>query len=542
LGSRPGRQRYCRCGTHLATDNVEHQCARCQRASRGEFIAPPEVPAEFWQTGQLSEAFAAQHMGRVARAYRMNPYHHAVYGPGGIPQGLLGQWLGLKQPQISRIETGPPIRNLDTLGYWARVLRIRPALLWFDLLDQNNQSPHDPDDANSRIVPGLARATGHPDTRLVSSLPTDLGSLLRLAGEDGDDDMKRRALLLQAAALAGLGACGAASTLGLEVIRHELNRFTADDRVTADVSEWQEIALDYGQTYPATEPAALLRALISDLSSLELAIHRQSDEAVQRQLLQAGALLAAFTAQTVANLGDPLAARRWWRTARRVADEAGDSYTVFWIRGREVVRAGYERRPVRVILQLVQEAEARLDEAPPEVLPQFFSGKAQTLVLAGQHAEAEQTLTRVRECFGKLPSPSSQNDSLFDWGEERLRFAESFVYSHLGDFAKAEQAQQAALRLYPDSNLRSPAQIELQRALCLVRSGDLTQGTRHAQATITNLPVMHRIRPVADLGQRVLGSIPAHERRRGWAQEYRECLDSSFPAAPANSLPSATRI
>jgi hypothetical protein len=201
-----------------------------------------------------------------------------------------------------------------------------------------------------------------------------------------------------------------------------------------------------------------------------------------------------------------------------------------------VVRAGYEQRPLRVILQLLREAETRLGKAPPEVLPEFFSGKAQTLVLAGRHVEAEQTLRQVRESFGKLPAlPSGHNDSLFDWGEDRLRFTESFVYSHMGDFTKAEQAQQAALGLYHDSDMRGPAQIELQRALCLVRSGDLAQGTRHAQTIITNLPVMHRIRPVADLGQRVLSGIPPHERRQSWAQEYRECLKLSFPSQ-ANQL------
>lgn len=341
--------------------------------------------------------------------------------------------------------------------------------------------------------------------------------------------MKRRAFLVQGGTLAGLGVGGAASTLGLEVVRRELNHLMADERVTADVDDWQEIALDYGQAYLATEPGALLQALIADLYGLQLATHRHPGETAQRQLLQVGALLAAFTAQTVANLGNLFEARRWWRTARHAADEAGDPYTMFWIRGREVVRAGYEHRPVRAILQLVNEAEARLDEAPAEVLPQFFSGKAQTLVLAGRHTEAEQTLCQVRECFGKLPAPSSHNDSTFDWGEERLRFAESFVYSHLGDFAKAEQAQQAALRLYSDSNMRSPAQIELQRALCLVRSGDLVQGTRHAQTTITNLPAMHRIRPVVDLGQKVFSVIPARERRHSWAREYHECLKSSFP-------------
>ncbi len=133
MGSMPAGKRYCRCGTRLAADNSGGQCGRCERASRDKLIAPPEVPVEFWQTEQLRDAFAQQHMGRVARAYRLHPYHQPVYGPNGIPQGLLGQWLGLSQPQVSRIETGPSIRNLDTLAYWARTLHTPPELLWFRL-------------------------------------------------------------------------------------------------------------------------------------------------------------------------------------------------------------------------------------------------------------------------------------------------------------------------------------------------------------------------------------------------------------------------
>ncbi|MGH3896874.1 MAG: hypothetical protein ACRDTA_01215 [Pseudonocardiaceae bacterium] len=83
-----------------------------------KLIAPPQVPPEFWRTEQFRDAFTAQHIGRVSRAYRTHSHHHTVYGPDGITQTLLGQWLGLSQPQISRIEGGAPIRNLDTLVYW----------------------------------------------------------------------------------------------------------------------------------------------------------------------------------------------------------------------------------------------------------------------------------------------------------------------------------------------------------------------------------------------------------------------------------------
>ncbi|MGH3567898.1 MAG: hypothetical protein ACRDRH_18090 [Pseudonocardia sp.] len=343
--------------------------------------------------------------------------------------------------------------------------------------------------------------------------------------------IRRRTLLLKAT-LGGVGL-GVGGTAGAsEVVRHELNHVSADERAAADVDEWQHIAWDYGQTYRVTAPATLMQALTVDLQGLQLAIDRQPDKTAQRQLRQASALLATFTALTAGNLGKLIEARRWWRTARRVADQAGDPYTVLWVRGREVARAGYEHRPVSDILQLADEAEARLDAAPPEAQPELLAGKAQTLALAGRPVDAEQALCQVRECFGKL-TPASRRDSTFDWGEENLRYTESFVYSHLGDFAKADQAQNAALRLYPDTAVRGPAKIELLRALCLTRSGDLTHGTRHAQTIITDLPVAHHVRPVADLGQKVLNAIPAHERRQSWAQEYRECVESSFlPGQP----------
>lgn len=140
MGSKQPWQYYCQCGTRLARDNSGPQCAHCQRLSRDKLIAPPDVPPEFWQTEQFEEAFAAQHMGWVVRAYRTHPYHHAVYGPDGVSQTLLGQWVGLRQPHVSRFENGPPTQHLDTLRHWARVLRIPPELLWFDMPGEKRQA------------------------------------------------------------------------------------------------------------------------------------------------------------------------------------------------------------------------------------------------------------------------------------------------------------------------------------------------------------------------------------------------------------------
>jgi hypothetical protein len=91
------------------------------------------VSPAFWNTPALRDALAAQHSGRVARAYRRHSEFASRYERGGVSQELLGTWLGLTQAQVSRLGNGPPVRNLDTPAHWARVLQIPRYLLWFKL-------------------------------------------------------------------------------------------------------------------------------------------------------------------------------------------------------------------------------------------------------------------------------------------------------------------------------------------------------------------------------------------------------------------------
>lgn len=144
------RESRChRCGTRLAHDNLTSYCAPCQAAGRDRFSAPLDVPAGFWNNQAIREAFAARHMGRVIRAYRYHPFH----GRQPLPQGIVAAWLGVTQGQLSRIENGPPVVHLDRLIYWARLLRIPSAYLWFAL----------PGDAGSGLAARRNPAPGQPD-------------------------------------------------------------------------------------------------------------------------------------------------------------------------------------------------------------------------------------------------------------------------------------------------------------------------------------------------------------------------------------------
>jgi hypothetical protein len=283
------------------------------------------------------------------------------------------------------------------------------------------------------------------------------------------------------------------------------------------------IAWEYGFSYMTTPPAELLGGLQVDFAVLGDVMRRQRADAAQRELYRVAALLAAFTAMTLANLGHLRYARRWWRTAKEAADASGDIQARLWTRGNEVVRALYEQRPVPAVLDLVAEAEAVSADgkAPPSALPFLLGGKAQTLALTGQAAAAEAALHEVRDNFERLPAYTTRDTaSVFGFSEPNVRFTESAVYSTLGEFARADRAQAAALALFPAHEPRRPVKIKLQRALCLVRAGDVVPGVEHAHAVMTGLPREQHDRLIVDLGHKVLGAVPAADRGRDGVREF----------------------
>src|SRR3981081_2481981 len=122
------RARYCDCGTRLARDNPSGRCGACQAKAVDLVVRSPEVPAEFWATDRMRDALATWHMGLVVAAYRNHPFHGRP-----LPQETVAGWVGITQAQLSRIESGPPIKDLERLIEWARVLHVPPTLLWFKL-------------------------------------------------------------------------------------------------------------------------------------------------------------------------------------------------------------------------------------------------------------------------------------------------------------------------------------------------------------------------------------------------------------------------
>ena len=79
-------------------------------------------------------------------------------------QEIVAGWMGITQAQLSRIESGPPIKDLDRLIQWARTLGLPPHLLWFKLPAQ--RPPREPDGLAPSAQeddpdPGLASLNRH---------------------------------------------------------------------------------------------------------------------------------------------------------------------------------------------------------------------------------------------------------------------------------------------------------------------------------------------------------------------------------------------
>jgi hypothetical protein len=371
-------------------------------------------------------------------------------------------------------------------------------------------------------VSELWQPAGIADGRSLA-LPDGLYRVITSTGEVAVDMPLDRRLFVTGM---GLGV----PLAGMEQTRHGLLGSLAADHASADVDEWQEIAREYALSVYRTPPAELLPGLQVDAAMLGDTLRRTHAEPAARELQRIAALLAAFTAFTVADLGDLRSSRRWWRTAKQAADESGDTHARLWVRGKEVVNALYERRPVPAVLDLVTEAEdlSASVQAPPTALPHLLCGKSQTLALAGRAAPAESALRDVRDNFDRLPAHTTRDtESCFGFSETRVHFAESYVYSHLGDFTRADQAQTAALALYPATALFGPVKIKLQQALCLVRTGDVAPGVEHAHTVMTGLPREHHDRVIVDLGRKVLDAVPVGERGRDGVREFRTYLDEA---------------
>ncbi len=355
------------------------------------------------------------------------------------------------------------------------------------------------------LVPGAAEITPVPLLHTARPLRVPAG---HAKPKDQEDPVRRRSLLRNLAATAG-GVVG--TLIAAEAARSALG-LALDATGAYTVADWQEIADDATRTFHLVEPAILAERITADLAVLSCVIDDFGDSPAARDLCTVAARLAVVMAVTEAYRGQT-SSRRWWGTARAAARRSTDVTTVVWVGGEETVAGLYERRPLPQLLAIADRTLAAGRGTVSVGTARVLAGRAQALAMTGRTDEALATLRRLEALTGALDANVLADEtSMLGWPEHRLRYTQSWVYTHLGRTRDAYAAQDAALSLYPPELARLRAQVEIQRAACMVIDGHLADGLDHAHDTLDALPAQLHNAAVRETARLVLAAVPAQQR------------------------------
>jgi hypothetical protein len=299
-----------------------------------------------------------------------------------------------------------------------------------------------------------------------------------------EDDVRRRALL---AMLAAAAATGPFAQEG-ERRRMELLAAVDADVTERDADAWERVAFDYAHEVGRVPDVQVLPELLTDIEELHTLIGRSRDP-IRKRLIHSAAHLAAFTAMVYIGLGHSRNARRWWRSAARAADESGDEVAASLMRGKQAIFSLYEDRSPLAVIDTAEEAIAVGRNVPCPGVASGYAAKAQALARLERSGEARETLEDLQSLFEGLPDAVvSDRSSQWGWSAQRLHHVASYVHTHAGDVPRAGAAQDQALALYPVGSYRGRTQVELHRAGCLIRAGDVDEGAQHTVQVLERIP------------------------------------------------------
>lgn len=348
-------------------------------------------------------------------------------------------------------------------------------------------------------------------------------ALVELPGEGQADyhAMQRRTVLR---------VLGALAVSPLPLVQWEALRHGMVSSLDPDIDWWDQTVAEYGNAWYRIPAEQIKESLRADLTVLQALIPVTVGSGRAR-LLSAAARLSVLVALNVHASGHALAAERWWRDAKRYADESGDADAVMLTRAWDVVSGCYDGRSPSRVVALGEDVLTLTRDRASAAACGLLAGHAQALSLAGRHADAVDTVQRLAATAEALPSAIVDDcESLWGWPEHRLRHTEAWVYAHAGRLDEATRAQEQAVGLYPATMPRLRTQVQLHHATAQVRAGHIPEGLRLAADVLDELPAALHNAVLRAVARQVVDAVPDAERQR---ESYRELVDR----VPLTSVP-----
>ncbi|KPM50378.1 XRE family transcriptional regulator [Frankia sp. R43] len=366
----------------------------------------------------MRDALASWHMGRVIYAYRSHPYHGQT-----LSQELVSGWLGLTQPQLSRLENGRAPEELSKLIRYSDVLGIPADLLWFDRPGETRQPAGGTEDEAAappssppiKIVKtyGSAPQEDGPDDRLDERNQKVDGRRQETSDEPTANELAAR--LLPEATIEELSRLSASL--------RDAYRFLDSDVVASVARQLDRCKSDDGKTGPA-------QVLPTVLAILELVSQQVRDvrAEVRRQLLTVGADSAEFAGWLYRDLHDPASAAHWYDRAMEWAQAAQELPMQGYILLRKSQMAYGDRDAARVLV-LAQAAGSGPWQLPTHVKAEVLQQEARGLAMTGEPIGlAERKLgearTLLRDAVADSVAPLGPS---YDEGTWLLRSATCYI-------------------------------------------------------------------------------------------------------------------
>jgi hypothetical protein len=297
----------------------------------------------------------------------------------------------------------------------------------------------------------------------------------------------------------------------IEVLRRGLNETISERTITpASLDDWEQTVFHHGQATRDRAPIVLLGDLSADLAQLREALTRCRSASVLQRLTHITAQMAGLMCLTLIKLDERTAFRRWARTARLAAHEAGDPLTYSWVRAQEAY-GHYYCGDLLEAIRVAQHAQALSGRAPcvGAVLAAALEARAQAAL--GRRQETRTALAYAETRLSHLDA-NTIGTSAFDYNEAQLRFHEGNAFTHLRDTSAAWQAQETALALCPASDYMDRTMTKLDRANCLAYDGDVTGAVAIMAEAATLLTDQQRQGIIAARVRDTIAALPAQHQ------------------------------
>ena len=267
-------------------------------------------------------------------------------------------------------------------------------------------------------------------------------------------------------------------------------------------------------------PATLLPHTLLTISTVRELLKNRQPTKTQRRLVRVSAKLAIVMGEILFSANQPTLARRWWATAMRAADEAGDRYLMDIALAHSVYPAVYSDSPHEVLDQLQPRLEQASKATPAVAWMWGFAALAHATL--GTREDFERAINASRDMLTRC-EPGALKPGIFSFLPRKQAFFEARGRADLGDSKGAGDSATRALAGFELTSKTDPALVRFAYASALAKAGETEAACQLATKAINAVHDLG-INPALAVVVRAHDFNTLIDPKADVAQEWRETL------------------